>query len=207
MTGKLHLSRLAYVHEWVYRNWYLDFSNHVWDTIGNNSWISQDMTKSGNNVWSTPLQAWGVRMIWWNHFCCLNIVCMPEESSEMDNYRGENFKGPISFVEQANARFPDWLSGSNSPTFLCWHRLRIIKQWIQSVKAKKSSLITLCPTVWAPAISIGQTSFFFWSISQHGRWNDSAFYQHLWVRGFEKNKIKIKIYIYIKEESSDEVSC
>jgi hypothetical protein len=24
------------------------------------------------------------------------------------------------------------------------------------VKAKKSSLITLCPTVWAPAISIGQ---------------------------------------------------
>jgi hypothetical protein len=29
---------------------------------------------------------------------------MPEESSEMDNYRGENFKGPISFVEQANTK-------------------------------------------------------------------------------------------------------
>ncbi len=99
-TGKLHLSRLAYVHEWVYSNWHLDFSNHVWDTIGNNSWTSQGITESGNNVWPTPLQAWGVRMIWWNHFCCLDIVCMPEESSEMDNYRGENFKEPISFVSR-----------------------------------------------------------------------------------------------------------
>jgi hypothetical protein len=47
-------------------------------------------------------------------------------------------------------------------------------------------LITLCPTVCAPAISIAQKSFlFFGSISQHGRWHDCGFYQHLCVRGFK----------------------
>jgi hypothetical protein len=76
------------------------------------------------------------------------------------------------------------------------------------VKAKKSSLITLCPTVWAPAISIAQNSLLvFGPFHSMGGETTVLFYQHLRVRRFEKNKKKSKIiYIYIKEESSDEVS-
>ncbi len=45
------------------------------------------------------------------------------------NYMGGRLQMAYQFCEQVNTRFPDWLSGSNSPTFLCWHRLCIIKQW------------------------------------------------------------------------------
>jgi hypothetical protein len=150
MTGKLQPSRLAYLNEFVYWNWYLDFSNHVWDTIGNKSSTSQDMTESGNNVWPTPPQGWGVRTIWWNHFCCLNIVCMQEESSEMDNYRGENFKWPISFVRRQTHGSPTDFQALTAPLFFANTGCASSKKCIQSVKAKKSSLITLRPPQFGP---------------------------------------------------------